>query len=148
MHGNENTETQRHRESLGVGRVCEAAAGPHAALTERIIGCAIEVHRELGPGLLESVYEAALRVELEHAGVRFRSQMPVPVVYRGRTIGEYRLDLFVEDSVVVEVKTAQRLDPVFDAQLLTYLRLTGARVGLLINFYSRVLKDGIRRLVL
>ena len=148
MNGNENTETQRHRNGPGVDQVCESVSGLHAALTERIIGCAIEVHRELGPGLLESVYHAAMRVELEHAGIRYRAEVPIPVVYRDRIIGEHRLDLFVDDSVVVELKTVQRLDPVFDAQLLTYLRLTGARVGLLINFYSRVLKDGIRRLVL
>jgi GxxExxY protein len=122
--------------------------GPSAALTERIIGCAIEVHRELGPGLLESTYEAAMRVELAHAGLPFRCQIPVPVIYKGELIGEHRLDLLVEDEVVVELKTVQRLEPVFDAQMLTYLRVTGKRVGLLINFHCRLLKDGIRRFVL
>jgi GxxExxY protein len=123
-------------------------AGPFADVTERILGCAIEVHRQLGPGLLESVYEAALCVEFADAGLRFAKQVPVPLLYKGRAVGEYRLDLVVEDAVIVEVKSVPRLDPVFEAQLLTYLRLTGKRVGLLINFHTPVLKAGIKRLVL
>jgi len=117
-------------------------------LTKAIIGCAIEVHRHLGPGLLESTYEAALGIELEDAGLAFQRQAVYPVMYKGRTIGEYRLDLIVEDSVVVEIKSVERLDPVFDAQVLTYLRVTGKRIGLLINFNSRFLKDGIKRFIL
>jgi GxxExxY protein len=120
----------------------------HAELTERIIGCAIEVHKELGPGLLESAYEAALGAEFELSGLRYHRQVPVPVVYKGLPVGEYRVDLIVEDSVVVEVKSVDRYDPVFEAQLLTYLRLTGKRVGLLVNFHSRLLKSGIKRFVL
>ena len=116
--------------------------------SDRIIGCAIEVHRHLGPGLLESAYEAALAVELEDAGLRFQRQVAFPVVYKGRPIGEYRLDLLVESKVIVEIKSVERLDPVFDAQVLTYLRVTGVRVGLLINFHSRLLKHGIKRFVL
>jgi GxxExxY protein len=114
-------------------------------LTEGIIGCAIEVHRQLGPGLLEGSYESALCIELEDAGWIYQRQLIFPVVYKGRTIGEYRLDLLVEDSVVIEIKSVERFDPVFEAQVLTYLRVTGKKVGLLINFNSRLLKDGIRR---
>jgi GxxExxY protein len=117
-------------------------------LTERIIGCAIEVHRQLGPGLLEGTYELALCIELSDAGLKNERQVAVPVVYKGRDIGEYRLDIMVEDAVIVEIKSVERHDPVFEAQLLTYLKVTGKRVGLLINFNNRMLKDGIKRLVL
>lgn len=87
-------------------------------------------------------------IELQQAGLRFQRQPTFPVLYKGRTIGEYRLDLIVESEVVVEIKSVERLDPVFDAQVLTYLRITGKRVGLLINFNSRLLKDGIKRFIL
>lgn len=117
-------------------------------LTERIIGCAIEVHRQLGPGLLEGTYEEALCIEFKAAGLRHRRQVPFPVVYKGHRIGEYRVDLIVEDQVVVEIKSVERLDPVFDAQVLTYLKVTGNKIGLLINFNSRLLKNGIKRFVL
>jgi len=117
-------------------------------LTEKIIGCAIAVHRELGPGLLESIYESALAIELEDAGIKFCRQMVVPVHYKGRTIGEHRLDLLVDDGVVVEIKSVERHDPVFEAQVLSYLKMAGKHVGLLINFNSKLLKDGIRRFVL
>jgi GxxExxY protein len=117
-------------------------------LTAKIIGCAIEVHRQLGPGLLESIYESALCVELEERGLRYEGQVAFPLKYRGRLIGEFRLDLIVEHTIVLELKSVERMDPVFDAQLLTYLRLTGIKKGLLINFNSRLLKDGIKRLVL
>ena len=116
-------------------------------ITERIIGCAIEVHRVLGPGLLESAYEAALGIELEKAGLKYESQAAVPIRYKGQLIGDYRLDLLVENEVIVEVKSVERFDPIFQAQVLTYLRATGRRVGLLINFNSRLLKDGIKRFV-
>ncbi|MCI0354084.1 MAG: GxxExxY protein [Acidobacteria bacterium] len=117
-------------------------------LTAKIIACAIEVHRHLGPGLLEATYEAALCMELENAGLKYQRQLPCAVTYKGKAVGEYRLDLLVEDSVVVEVKSVERFDPVFQAQLLTYLRITAKRVGLLINFNSHLLKNGIKRLVL
>jgi GxxExxY protein len=116
-------------------------------LTERIIGCAIEVHRQLGPGLLESTYEAALAIELESSGLHFDRQIIFPVVYKNRTIGEYRVDLVVENSVIVEIKSVERFDPVFEAQVLTYLKVTGKRVGLLINFNSRLVHDGIKRFI-
>jgi GxxExxY protein len=117
-------------------------------LTERIIGCAIEVHRQLGPGLLEQTYEAALCIELQNAGVNFVRQPVFPVLYKGQTIGEYRLDLIVADAVVVEIKSVERFDPIFEAQVLSYLRMTGKKVGLLINFKSRLLRDGLKRYVL
>lgn len=117
-------------------------------LTEKIIGAAIEVHRQLGPGLLEGTYEAALCLEFKAVGLRYRRQVPVPVVYKGQVIGEYRLDLLVEEAVVVEVKSVNRFDPVFEAQVLTYLRASGKRIGLLINFNSRFLCAGVRRYIL
>jgi len=117
-------------------------------LTERIIGCAIEVHRQLGPGLLEGTYEAALCIELQLAGLNFVRQPIFPVVYKGQVIGEYRLDLIVEDTVIVEIKSVERFDPIFEAQVLTYLRVTGKEIGLLMNFNSRLLRDGIKRYVL
>jgi GxxExxY protein len=116
-------------------------------LTGRIIGCAIEVHRQIGPGLLESIYESALSVEFDIAGIRFERQIALPVEYRGRIIGEHRLDFIVERTVVVELKSVERMDPVFEAQVLTYLRLAKLKVGLLINFNSRLLHEGIKRLV-
>lgn len=118
---------------------------PANAITERIIGCAIEVHRQLGPGLLETTYENALCIEFQSSGIRYRRQVPWPVVYKGQRIGEYRIDLLVEDEVIVELKSVERFDPVFEAQILTYLRVTGKSVGLLINFNSRLLRHGIKR---
>jgi len=117
-------------------------------LTEKIIGCAIEVHRTLGPGLLESTYESALCVEFQLARLRFQRQLNVPVTYKNQPVGDYRLDLVVENLVVVEIKSVDRFDPIFEAQLLTYLKITGLKRGLLLNFNSRLLKDGIKRLVL
>ncbi len=120
----------------------------NSQLTEKNIGAAIEVHRQLGPGLLESTYEKALCTELELAGLKHQCQVPVPVIYKGRTIGEYRIDLVVEDAVIIEVKSVERYDPIFEAQVLTYLKVTDKRVGLLINFNTRLLKDGIKRFIL
>jgi GxxExxY protein len=107
------------------------------SLTEKIIGCAIEVHRELGPGLLESVYEEALCVEFQDTGLKFQRQLTIPALYKGRQVGEYRIDLIVEDAVIIELKSVDRHDPVFEAQILTYLKVTGKKVGLLINFNSK-----------
>ena len=117
-------------------------------LTERIIGCAIEVHRNLGPGLLESIYEKALCHELSQQGIQFESQKTIPVTYKSISLGEFRLDLLVENSIIVELKAVERNDPVFKAQLLSYLKLTGIRLGLLINFNVPLLKDGISRVIL
>ena len=117
-------------------------------VTERIIGCAIEVHRVLGPGLFEMTYESALCVEFGLNGLSYVRQAAVPILYKERAVGDYRLDLLVEDQVVVEVKAVERFDQIFEAQVLTYLRGTGKRVGLLVNFNSRLLKDGVKRFVL
>lgn len=116
-------------------------------LTELIISLAIEVHRNLGPGLLESTYGECLSWELREAGVEFARQVQVPVVYKGQKLAAvYRLDFVVDERVVVEIKAAEKVAPVHEAQLLTYLRHTGIPVGLLFNFNSAVLKDGLRRL--
>jgi len=114
-------------------------------ITQRIIGAAIEVHRALGPGLLESLYEAALCIELDERRIRYARQVRVPALYKRRSLGEYTVDLIVEDLVVVEVKSVAHLLPVFESQLITYLRLTGKRLGLLINFNTDLLKNGIVR---
>ncbi len=120
-----------------------------AALTERVIGCAIEVHRHLGPGLLEGVYEDCLCHELLQSGVVFQRQVQLPVVYKGVQLeAAYRLDLLVDRQLVVEIKAVDRILAIHEAQLLTYLRMSGHRTGLLLNFNHAVLKDGIRRLVL
>ena len=117
-------------------------------LTEKIIGCAIEVHRQLGPGLLESAYQTAMSLELAHVNLRFEWEKTFPVEYRGVKIGFYRPDLIVQDEVVVEVKCVANYEPVFTAQMLTYLRVTGIKTGLLLNFNRPVLKDGIKRFAL
>ena len=118
-------------------------------LTGQIIGAAIEVHRELGPGLLESAYQTCLAREFALRHIPFEREKPLPVEYKGVRIDcGYRLDFVVADKVIVEVKAVDEIHPVHEAQLLTYLRLTGCPVGLLINFNVLVLKDGIRRRVL
>ena len=117
-------------------------------LTEQIIGCAIEVHRHLGPGLLESVYESALCIELKSLGLPFARQIGVPVFYKGELIAEHRPDLIIRDEVIVEIKSVERFNPVFLAQMLTYLRITNLRVGLILNFNRPVMKDGVRRVSL
>jgi GxxExxY protein len=118
-------------------------------LTGRIIGLAIDVHKALGPGLLESAYEECLALELRAAGLQYERQALLPVTYKGMNIGQgYRMDLVVEKKVVVEVKAVEHILPVHNAQLLTYLKLSGIPNGLLFNFYSAVLRDGIRRLTL
>jgi len=117
-------------------------------LTGRIIAAAIEVHRHLGPGLLESVYEECLCHELKDAGIEFERQPHIPVVYKGlRLESGYRADLLVEDEVVVEIKATEVTARIFHAQLLTYLKVSQKQVGLLINFNVPVLKDGIKRIV-
>jgi len=117
-------------------------------ITREIIGAAMAVHRELGPGMLESAYEACLAYELIQRGFKIERQKELPLKYRDiRLECGYRLDLFVEDSVIVEVKALDALHPVHEAQLLSYLRLSGCKVGLLINFNVKMLKTGIRRVV-
>ncbi|MBI4083446.1 MAG: GxxExxY protein [Candidatus Lambdaproteobacteria bacterium] len=117
-------------------------------ITEQIIGAAIDVHRELGPGLLESTYEACLQFELVERGLQVERQKGLPVVYRDVRIDcGYRIDLLVERRVIVELKAVAQLEPIHEAQLLSYLKLSGCHVGLLINFNVKLLKNGIRRLV-
>ena len=131
----------------------EASRPEHAdtsaenAVTQQIIGCAIEVHRVLGPGLLEPMYHEALSIELADSKLAHMSQVVSPAFYKGRLLGQYRVDLIVDDLVLVEIKSVERMHPVFDAQVLTYLRLTRKRVGLLLNFNSRVMREGIKRLI-
>jgi len=118
-------------------------------LTEQIIGGAIEVHRHWGPGLYEEIYEKSLYHELRLRNVMFESQVKLPLIYKGERVGEdLRLDLIVDGKVVVELKSVRTLEPIHEAQLLTYMRLTGCKVGLLINFNVPVLKKGIKRMVL
>jgi GxxExxY protein len=118
-------------------------------LTEKVIGAAIEVHRELGPGLLESAYQRALKHELTLRGIRFAAQKVCPITYKGLLIEDaYRLDLLVDDRLVVELKTVDAFADVHEAQVLTYLKFTKCSVGLLINFRTKLLKNGLRRLAL
>jgi GxxExxY protein len=118
-------------------------------LTEKIIGFAISIHRDLGPGLLESAYEECLCYEIEQSGLSFRRQSALPIVYKSvRLDCGYRMDIVVENRVIVELKTVERLLPIHEAQMLTYLKLSGIRIGLLLNFNTPVLKDGIRRMLL
>lgn len=117
-------------------------------LTETIIGSAISVHRELGPGLLESAYEACLAYDVAKSGLSVERQKELPIKYRNVKLNcGYRIDLLVENKVIVEIKATEKLAPIHTAQLLSYLKLSGCRVGLLINFNVKVLKDGIRRLI-
>ena len=134
-------ETQRHRGT--------EEDQLDASLTYKIIGAAIEVHRTLGgPGLLESVYESALCHELSLQGLRIQTQVPVDVNYKGVKIRDpLVLDILVEGKIIVEVKATEKENPIHQVQLLTYLRLTGLRLGLLINFGSRHLKEGISRVI-
>ena len=132
------TEAQRHREN-----------GERDPRTAPIIGAAIEVHRHLGPGLLESAYEECLCHELHLRGLIFERQVDLPVAYKGIHLAcGYKIDLIVEQEVVLELKTVEALLPVHEAQLLTYLKLSGKHVGLLINFNTAILTRGIKKLVL
>lgn len=127
--------TQRSTEDSGVNRI-----------TEAIIGAAMKVHSALGPGLLEKAYQVCLAHELVKAGFNVRTEVELPVVYDGvRVELGYRIDLIVNDVVIVELKCAEKMIPVYEAQIISYLKLSGKRVGLLINFHVRHLKDGIKR---
>ena len=118
-------------------------------LSHRVIGCAIEVHRALGPGLLESAYEQCLAHELTQDNIRFLLQHPQPVEYKGFHLDcGYRIDLLVEDVLILELKSVDKLTTIHEAQLLTYMKLAGVKTGLLINFNVTKLKDGIKRFVL
>ena len=117
-------------------------------LTEKIIGAAIEVHRELGPGLLESIYEEALRCEFELQEIRYKRQVPADVIYKGRIIKGQRIDLLVEEEVVLEIKSLSKMPEVALAQTLSYLKATNLRCGLIVNFGEKRLVDGIKRVAL
>lgn len=118
------------------------------ALAHAVIGAAIEVHRHLGPGYLEAVYEEALAIEFHLLGIKAARQPPVSVQYKGHAVGNGRLDFLVGGLLVVELKTVDALGPIHKAQVLSYLRATGLSLGLLINFNVPVLKDGIQRIIL
>jgi GxxExxY protein len=129
--GHRGTEAQRYR------------------VTDTVIAAAIEVHRELGPGLLESIYEAAMVIELRRSGLAVERQVEVPLLYKGEPLGtSYRVDLLVAEELVVELKAVDRLAPVHTAQLLTYLRLLKVPTGLLINFNQAQLRQGLKRIAL
>jgi GxxExxY protein len=117
-------------------------------LVHKTIGCCITVHRELGPGLLESTCARAVCIELHAAGLAFEAEKHIAVIYREQLLCHHRLDLVVANQVVVEIKSVDRLAPVHHAQLLNYLRVSGLRIGLLVNFNVAVLQDGIKRIVL
>lgn len=117
-------------------------------LTGKIIGCAIEVHKILGPGLLESAYEECLAYELRKAGLSFDRQSSLPIVYKDIKLDHgYRLDIVVEEEVIIELKAVEAITPVHQAQMLTYMKLSGLDLGLIINFNVKLLKDGIKRFV-
>ena len=118
-------------------------------LSNRVIGCALEVHRTLGPGLLESTYEQCLAHELSQSGIGFKLQWPLPVEYKGIKLDcGYRVDLFVDGELIVELKSVDKITGIHKAQLLTYMKLSKVKVGLLINFNVEILKNGIKRFVL
>ena len=125
----------------------ESSEGDKDPLTQNVIGCAIEVHRHLGPGLLESTYEQCLAYELGLAGLEFKAQAPMPIRYKNVALDcGYRVDLLVEDRLIVELKAVEQTLGIHQAQVITYMKLANAPVGLLINFNVKLLKDGIRRL--
>lgn len=118
-------------------------------ITERIIKCAIEVHKQLGPGLLESVYEECLCREFDANGLKFERQKEIPIFYKGTQLSEkYRLDMVVEKAVIIELKCTDAILPVHQAQLLTYMKLTGIKLGLILNFNVHLMRQGIKRMIL
>jgi len=121
---------------------------PSSTLTRRVIGCAIEVHKHLGPGLLESIYETCLCDELSAAGLPFARQRRIAVSYKGRTLDEYfQMDLIVEEQLALEIKAVNQVHPIHEAQLRTYLRLSNIPLGLLLNFNVTQMKDGVSRMI-
>ena len=121
----------------------------HSELTRQIIGAAIEIHRHLGPGLLESTYESCLVYELEKLGLMVQRQLALPVIYKELQLPKaYRIDLLVNEQIVVELKAVDNILPVHEAQVLSYLKLSQLKVGLLLNFHVKMMKDGVRRFAL
>lgn len=136
-----------------ISSISKKATKPHYNMdlnevSSRVIGAAIDVHKQLGPGLLESVYQKCMEIELKERGLKVEIEVPIHVTYKRHEISDdaFRIDLLVEDSVVVELKSVEEIKPVHKKQLLTYLRLTGKQLGLLINFNEALLKDGIIRI--
>ncbi|MCC7178741.1 MAG: GxxExxY protein [Acidobacteria bacterium] len=129
-------------------RVKPALDPEREQLVERTIGCALRVHQALGPGYVEAVYHDALAIELHEHGLPFKREFAVPVFYRGRLLRLHRIDLVVADTVIVEVKAVERLEPIHQAQVVSYLKASGLRVALLVNFNTPVLKLALRRIVL
>ena len=122
---------------------------PYDSLTKKIIGSAIEVHRSLGPGLLESTYEACLIHELKNTGLQVEWQKPIPIDYKEIKIDcGYRLDILVENAIIIEIKSVNELAKIHESQLLTYLKLSKCKIGILINFNTQILKNGIRRIII
>jgi GxxExxY protein len=119
----------------------------HEDITDKILGCAVAVHKAIGPGLAEQSYQAAMAIEMTERGLSFDREPSIAVTYKGATIGHHRPDFIVENAVVLELKVVRNFEPVFTTQVLTYLRLTGLRVGLLINFNVEAMGFGIKRIV-
>ncbi len=118
-------------------------------LSNKVIGLALEVHKNLGPGLLENAYKQCLAYELSKAGINFKIEIEVPIKYKEINIScGYRIDLLIENKLIIELKSIEKLDTIHEAQILTYLKLSNIKIGLLINFNEKLLKDGIRRFVL
>lgn len=140
----EGTETQRHR-AMSMSQGFDSIPDELTALSERVIGAAIEVHRRLGPGFQEVTYRRALSIELEAIGLAFEVEVPVSLVYRGRPIGEGRIDILVEKQLVLELKAAEANPKKYNRQVAVYLKATGLRLGLVINFELDRLVDGIAR---
>lgn len=133
-------------EDIKTQEPAESAELYNHPLSRKVIGCAIEVHRHLGPGLLESTYQQGLAHEMRIAGLSFKAQLPMPVSYKGVKLDcGYRLDFLVEDFLVIELKAAERILNIHQAQLLTYMKLAEVPLGLIINFYVKLLKDGIKK---
>ena len=129
-------------------RVSSSLSPEVEELVHKTIGCALEVHKALGPGYLESIYHKALRVELRHQQLKFQSEHPVIIKYRDELLHSHRIDLIVEDQIIVEVKAVERLDRIHQSQVVSYLKATDKQVGLLINFNTVWLRGNIRRIVL
>jgi GxxExxY protein len=139
-----------NREDLEAREAHEADWGDpkRDEVTNRVIGLAIKVHRTVGPGLLEQVYEECLAFELARAGIRFQRQVKLPLIYEEmRFERAYRADLIVEESVLLEIKSIENILPVRESQMLTYLHLSGCHIGLLLNFKTKLLKNGLRRFI-
>ena len=148
MNGRDETRDSNRQGAKAAKESTSEPAEVVDALAQAVIGAAIEVHRVLGPGYLESVYQTALEVELGIRAIQFESQKPVSVIYKGQNVGNARIDLLVGGLLVVELKAADGLLPIHRAQVISYLKATGCELGLLINFHEGVMRSGIKRVVL